>query len=165
MIAVSKGRRMKFTIVAVGKLKEKFWTAACAEYLKRMQPYGKTEVREIADFDPARAGGVDAARDREGAAILAALGPSAHVVLLAIDGKQRSSESFSQRIDTLKLSGASDIAFVIGGSYGLAERLKGESWVKLSMSPMTFPHHLARVMLLEQLYRAQKISRGEPYHK
>ena len=96
MIAVSKGRRMK--------------------YLKRMQPYGKTEVREIADVDPARAGGVDAARDREGAAILAALGPSAHVVLLAIDGKQRSSESFSQRIDALKLNGASDIAFVIGGS-------------------------------------------------
>ena len=68
---------MKFTIVAVGKLKEKFWTAACAEYLKRMQPYGKTEVREIADIDPARAGGVDAARDREGAAILAAL-PGVH---------------------------------------------------------------------------------------
>ena len=120
MIAVSKGRRMKFTIVAVGKLKEKFWTAACAEYLKRMQPYGKTEVREIADVDPARAGGVDAARDREGAAILAALGPSAHVVLLAIDGKQRSSESFSQRIDALKLNGASDIAFVIGGSDGVS---------------------------------------------
>ena len=109
MIAVSKGRRMKFTIVAVGKLKEKFWTAACAEYLKRMQPYGKTEVREIADVDPARAGGVDAARDREGAAILAALGPS--------------------------------------------------------FGPITLPHNLARVVLLEQLYRAQKISRGEPYHK
>ena len=154
MIAGSKGRRMKFTIVAVGKLKEKFWTAACAEYLKRMQPYGKTEVREIADFDPARAGGVDAARDREGAAILAVLGPSTHVVLLAIDGKQRSSESFSQRIDTLKLNGASDIAFVIGGSDGT-----------LSFGPITLPHNLARVVLLEQLYRAQKISRGEPYHK
>ena len=124
MIAVSKGRRMKFTIVAVGKLKEKFWTAACAEYLKRMQPYGKTEVREIADVDPARAGGVDAARDREGAAILAALGPSAHVVLLAIDGKQRSSESFSQRIDALKLNGASDIAFVIGGSDGVSAAVR-----------------------------------------
>jgi len=115
---------MKFTIVAVGKLKEKFWTAACAEYLKRMQPYGKTEVREIADIDPARAGGVDAARDREGAAILAALGPSEHVVLLAIDGKQRSSESFSQRIDTLKLNGASDIAFVIGGSDGVSAAVR-----------------------------------------
>ena len=157
MIAVSKGRRMKFTIVAVGKLKEKFWTAACAEYLKRMQPYGKTEVREIA--------GVDAARDREGAAILAALGPSAHVVLLAIDGKQRSSESFSQRIDALKLNGASDIAFVIGGSDGVSAAVRQRADETLSFGPITLPHNLARVVLLEQLYRAQKISRGEPYHK
>ena len=160
MIAGSKGRRMKFTIVAVGKLKEKFWTAACAEYLKRMQPYGKTEVREIADVDPARAGGVDAARDREGAAILAALGPSAHVVLLAIDGKQRSSESFS-----LKLNGASDIAFVIGGSDGVSAAVRQRADETLSFGPITLPHNLARVVLLEQLYRAQKISRGEPYHK
>ena len=165
MIAGSKGRRMKFTIVAVGKLKEKFWTAACAEYLKRMQPYGQTEVREIADIDPARAGGVDAARDREGAAILAALGPSEHVVLLAIDGKQRSSESFSQRIDTLKLNGASDIAFVIGGSDGVSAAVRQRADETLSFGPITLPHNLARVVLLEQLYRAQKISRGEPYHK
>ena len=157
MIAGSKGRRMKFTIVAVGKLKEKFWTAACAEYLKRMQPYGKTEVREIADIDPARAGGVDAARDREGAAILAALGPSEHVVLLAIDGKQR--------IDTLKLNGASDIAFVIGGSDGVSAAVRQRADETLSFGPITLPHNLARVVLLEQLYRAQKISRGEPYHK
>mgnify|MGYP002106391997 CR=1 FL=1 len=162
MIAGSKGRRMKFTIVAVGKLKEKFWTAACAEYLKRMQPYGKTEVREI---DPARAGGVDAARAREGAAILAALGPSEHVVLLAIDGKQRSSESFSQRIDALKLNGASDIAFVIGGSDGVSAAVRQRADETLSFGPITLPHNLARVVLLEQLYRAQKISRGEPYHK
>ena len=165
MIAVSKGRRMKFTIVAVGKLKEQFWTAACAEYRKRMQPYGKTEVREIADVDPARAGGVDAARDREGAAILAALGPSAHVVLLAIDGKQRSSESFSQRIDALKLNGASDIAFVIGGSDGVSAAVRQRADETLSFGSITLPHNLARVVLLEQLYRAQKISRGEPYHK
>ena len=160
-----KGCGVKFTIVAVGKLKEKFWTDACAEYLKRMQPYGKTEVREIADVDPARAGGVDAARDREGAAILAALGPSAHVVLLAIDGKQRSSESFSQRIDTLKLNGASDIAFVIGGSDGVSAAVRQRADETLSFGPITLPHNLARVVLLEQLYRAQKISRGEPYHK
>ena len=120
MIAVSKGRRMKFTIVAVGKLKEKFWTAACAEYLKRMQPYGKTEVREIADVDPARAGGVDAARD---------------------------------------------IAFVIGGSDGVSAAVRQRADETLSFGPITLPHNLARVVLLEQLYRAQKISRGEPYHK
>ena len=151
---------MKFTVVAVGKLKERFWTDACAEYLKRLQPYAKTEVREIADVDPGRAGGVDAARDREGA-----VSPSSHVVLLAIDGKQRSSEGFSRRIDALKLNGASDIAFVIGGSDGVSEAVRARADETLSFGPVTLPHNLARVVLLEQLYRAQKISRGEPYHK
>lgn len=165
MIAGSKGRRMKFTIVAVGKLKEKFWTAACAEYLKRMQPYGKTEVREIADIDPARAGGVDAARDREGAAILAALGPSEHVVLLAIDGKERSSEGLSKRLDNLMLQGKSNFAFVIGGSDGVSDAVRERADELLSFGPITLPHNLARVVLLEQLYRSQKISHGEPYHK
>lgn len=156
---------MKFTIVAVGKLKEKFWTAACAEYLKRMQPYGKTEVREIADVDPARAGGVDAARDREGAAILAALGPSAHVVLLAIDGKERSSKGLSKRLDNLMLQGKSNFAFVIGGSDGVSDEVRKRANELLSFGPITLPHNLARVVLLEQLYRSQKISHGEPYHK
>ena len=165
MIAVSKGRRMKFTIVAVGKLEGKVWAAAWAEDMERLAAFRKTEVREVAGGDPARAGGVDAARDREGAAILAALGPSAHVVLLAIDGKQRSSESFSQRIDALKLNGASDIAFVIGGSDGVSAAVRQRADETLSFGPITLPHNLARVVLLEQLYRAQKISRGEPYHK
>ena len=156
---------MKFTIVAVGKLKERFWTDACAEYLKRLQPYGKTEVREIADIDPARAGGVDAAREREGAAILAAVPATSHLVLLAIEGKQRSSESFSKRIDALKLNGSSDIAFVIGGSDGVSDAVRARADETLSFGPITLPHNLARVVLLEQLYRAQKISRGEPYHK
>ena len=156
---------MKFTVVAVGKLKERFWTDACAEYLKRLQPYGKTIVKEIADIDPARAGGVAAAREREGAAILTALPDTSHVVLLAIDGKQRSSESFSQRIDALKLSGVSDISFVIGGSDGVSDAVRTRANETLSFGPITLPHNLARVVLLEQLYRAQKISRGEPYHK
>ena len=156
---------MKFTVVAVGKLKERFWTDACAEYLKRLQPYAKTEGREIADVDPGRAGGVDAARDREGATIVGALSPSSHVVLLAIDGKQRSSEGFSRRIDALKLNGASDIAFVIGGSDGVSKAVRARADETLSFGLVTLPHNLARVVLLEQLYRAQKISRGEPYHK
>lgn len=156
---------MKFTVVAVGKLKERFWTDACAEYLKRLQPYGKTVVKEVADVDSARAGGVDAARDREGAAILAALPDATHVVLLAIDGKERSSEGFSRRIDALKLGGSSDISFVIGGSDGVSEAVRVRADETLSFGPITLPHNLARVVLLEQLYRAQKISRGEPYHK
>ena len=156
---------MKFTIVAVGKLKERFWADACAEYLKRMQPYGKTAVKEIADIAPARAGGIGAARDREGAAIVAALPASSHVILLAIDGKERSSVSFSQRLDALALGGTSDIAFVIGGSDGVSAAVRERANETLSFGPITLPHNLARVVLLEQLYRAQKISRGEPYHK
>ena len=156
---------MRFTIVAVGKLKERFWADACAEYLKRLQPYAKTEVREVADVDPARAGGVDAAREREGAAVLAALSASSHVVRLAIDGKERSSEGLARRIDELKLRGTSDIAFVIGGSEGVSATVRARADETLSFGKITLPHNLARVVLLEQLYRAQKISRGEPYHK
>lgn len=156
---------MKFTVVAVGKLKERFWVDACAEYLKRLQPYAKTAVKEIADIDPARAGGVKTARDREGAAILDALSPSTYVVLLAIDGKPRSSEDLSQRIDTLALNGTSDLTFVIGGSDGVSEAVRTRANETLSFGPITLPHNLARVVLLEQLYRAQRISRGEPYHK
>lgn len=159
---------MRFTVVAVGKLKEKFWRAACDEYLKRLQPYAKTVVREIADIDPARAGGVDGARDKEGAAICAALdalGSHTHVVLLDIGGTERSSEGLSKRIDALTLGGTSDFAFVIGGSDGVSDAVRQRAQETLSFGPITLPHNLARVVLLEQLYRAQKISRGEPYHK
>lgn len=156
---------MKFTIVAVGKLKERFWTDACAEYLKRLQPYAKTTVVEVADVDPARVGGEVQAVNREGAAVLKALDERSHVVLLAIDGKERSSESLAKRIDELALSGESDIAFVIGGSCGVSKDVRSRADETLSFGPITLPHNLARVVLLEQLYRAQKISRGEPYHK
>ena len=159
---------MRFTVVAVGKLKERFWTEACAEYLKRLRPYARCEVRELADVDPARAGGVAAAREREGAAILAALdalGPQMHVVLLAIEGRQRSSEELSARLDELALRGVSDFAFVVGGSQGVSDAVRSRADETLSFGRITLPHNLARVVLLEQLYRAQKISRGEPYHK
>lgn len=156
---------MKFTIVAVGRLKERFWVDACSEYLKRLQPYARVTVKEVADIDPARAGGVDAARDREGAGILAALPDSAHVVLLAIEGKERSSVALSQRLDELMLGGTSEFAFVIGGSSGVSDAVRSRAAELLSFGPITLPHNLARVVLLEQLYRAQKISHGEPYHK
>ena len=159
---------MKFTVIAVGKLKERFWTEACAEYLKRLQPYAKTEVREIADVDPRRAGGVEGARDKEGAAICAELdklSPDVHVALLAIEGKERSSVGISQRIDSLALAGKSGFAFIIGGSDGVSAEVRARADELLSFGPITLPHNLARVVLLEQLYRAQKISHGEPYHK
>lgn len=156
---------MKFTVVAVGKLKERFWTDACAEYLKRLQPYAKTKVVEVADVDPARAGGEAAAVECEGASILKALPERAHVVLLAIEGKQRSSEGLSKRIDQLGVSGCGQAVFIIGGSCGVSEAVRKRADETLSFGLITLPHNLARVVLLEQLYRACKISRGEPYHK
>jgi len=156
---------MKFTVIAIGKLKERFWADACAEYVKRLQPYAKTTVVELADVDPARAGGDDAAVRREGAAILKALSERAHVILLAIDGNQRSSEGLSARIDDLGVSGVGEVVFVIGGSCGVSADVRARADELLSFGPITLPHNLARVVLLEQLYRACKISRGEPYHK
>lgn len=156
---------MRFTVIAVGKLKERFWSDACAEYLKRLQPYAKTQVIEVADIDPARVGGESAAIERESAAILKAVPERSHVVLLAIDGKQRSSVSLSKHIDDLGLSGKADLTFVIGGSCGVGASVYERADETLSFGPITLPHNLARVVLLEQLYRACKISRNEPYHK
>lgn len=156
---------MKFTIVAVGKLKEHFWSDACAEYLKRLQPYAKTTVIEVPDVDPARAGGETAALEQEGATILRAIPERAYVIVLAIDGKELSSEQFSQHLDELGLSGISDICFIVGGSCGVSAAVRERAREMLSFGRITLPHNLARVVLLEQLYRACKISRGEPYHK
>lgn len=156
---------MNITVVAVGKLKERFWAQACAEYLKRLQAYAKVRVVEVVDVDPARAGGDAAAREREGAAILQALPAQAQVIALAIDGKQRTSEGLSVHLDELALRGSSDVAFVIGGSTGLSSEVLARADEQLSFGLITLPHNLARVVLLEQIYRAFKISRGEPYHK
>ena len=156
---------MNITIICVGKLKEKFWTDACNEYLKRLRPYAQVEVREVPDIDPARAGGVAGSLEREGEEILAALPQRAHVFLLAIQGKQRSSEDFSAHLDELALCGESNVAFVIGGSNGVNNAVRTRANETFSFGRITLPHNLARVVLLEQLYRAFKISRGEPYHK
>lgn len=156
---------MNITVVCVGKLKEKFWVDACNEYLKRLRPYAQVTIREVPDVDPAKTGGVASAIDREGAAIVAALPERAHVLLLAIRGKQRSSEGFSKHLDDLALHGKSDLAFVIGGSEGVGDAVRARADETLSFGLITLPHNLARVVLLEQIYRAFKISRGEPYHK
>ena len=156
---------MNITIICVGKLKERFWTEACAEYLKRLSAYAQVTVKEIPDVDPAKAGGVAGSLEKEGAGILAAIPPRAHVFLLAIQGRQRSSEEFSERIDDLALSGVNDLAFIIGGSDGVNRAVQDAAHETFSFGKITLPHNLARVVLLEQIYRAFKISRGEPYHK
>ena len=155
-------------IFCVGKLKEKFYAQAVAEYTKRLSAYCKLEILELPEERlpdrPSRAQ-IDAALAREAAAIRAKLPPSSSVVALCVEGKTRSSEEVAQLLDGFAMSGAKHLVFLIGGSYGLDEELKKEAWVRLSMSPMTFPHHLARVMLLEQIYRGFKINEGSAYHK
>ena len=154
-------------LICVGKLKEKFYKDACAEYVKRLSPYCKLTVIEIPEVklprDPTL-GEIANALAREGEAIRARIPPSARVAALCVEGQMRSSEELARMIPAQGV-GDKHLVFLIGGSYGLHPDLKAEAGIQLSMSPMTFPHHLARVMLLEQVYRAFKINEGSGYHK
>lgn len=156
---------VKITVVAVGKLKERFWADACAEYVKRLSAYASIKMVEIPDRDPAKTGGEEAGRALEGKAILAAIPERSHVVLLDIGGKERSSEEITSHLNDLMLRGESSITFVIGGSCGVSSEVRARADERLSFGRITLPHNLARVVLLEQVYRAFKIMRGEPYHK
>ena len=155
-------------LVCVGRLKERFYQDACAEYLKRLSPYCKLTLLELPEErlpqTPSQ-GQIDAALEKEGQAIRSKLPPNTSLVCLCVEGRLRSSEELASLVQTWEHNSAKHLAFVIGGSFGLAESLKAEAWVRLSMSPMTFPHHLARVMVLEQLYRVFKINEGSNYHK
>ncbi len=155
---------MRITIVAVGRLKESFWRDAAAEYLKRLKPYADVRVLEIQDRDPGRGGEQRALAD-EAVDILKAIPAGSHVVTLEIAGASLSSEGFSARLSALGLEGRSSVTFVIGGSHGLAPEILSQADERMSLGAMTLPHNLARVVLLEQVYRAFRIARGEPYHK
>ena len=156
------------TIIAVGRLKDKFYEDAAAEYAKRLGAYCKLNITEIraAELpeDPGAALIADALR-REGQEILKKIPASAYAAALCIEGKQVSSEDMGALLRDAPLSGKSEIVFIIGGSYGLSDEVKKRADARLSMSRMTFPHRLARVMLLEQIYRGFRIARGEKYHK
>lgn len=148
----------KTTVIAVGKLKERFWKDACAEYLKRLSAYTPTVVREVPDSTP----------EREEEAILAALTKlpaGTHVILLDIRGEELSSIQLARKLEGLAVAGISQVAFVIGGSDGVTQAVRDRCDERLSFGPITLPHNLARVVLLEQIYRAHKIIRHEPYHK
>ena len=158
---------MTAAIVCVGRLKEKGYAAAAEEYLKRLSRYGKTEIVELPDLpEPSNASFADRAQvmEKEGQSILARLKPADLVIALCIDGPQMTSEAFAARLSQLEMKGKR-IVFVIGGSLGLSPAVVQRADEKLSLSKMTFPHQLARVLLLEQLYRACKINAGERYHK
>ena len=156
----------RLTVICVGKLKEKFYADAAAEYIKRLSRYCKVEVIELPETrlpeDPSPAE-IRRALAAEAAAVRQKLDGA--VVALCIEGQLCASEALARKMQSFALEGKSRVTFLIGGSFGLDESLKQQADWRLSMSPMTFPHHLARVMLLEQLYRACQIIEGTRYHK
>lgn len=159
---------MNIKIIAVGKLKEKYLADGVKEFLKRLGPYAKIEVIEVADEkapDNLTPTGVEAVKAREAERIKRYLKPEAFKVALAIEGEQLSSPDLAALFASRALAGKSDVTFIIGGSLGLHRSVLDTADMIISFGPMTFPHQLMRLILAEQIYRAYKINRGEPYHK
>lgn len=156
------------TLITVGKLKEKFYIAAAAEYEKRLKGYCNFQITELPESrlpeapSPAE---IAAGLEKEADQILAKLPKGAWFCVLTPEGRTLSSEELAAKIRDVKLSGKSCACFLIGSSFGIAQRIKERADFRLSMSPMTFPHHLARIMVLEQLYRSEAIQAGSKYHK
>ncbi len=163
-----KGISVNISIITVGKLKEKYLKQGIQEYVKRLQPYTKMEIIEVPD-EKAPENLSDAemlqVKQKEGERILQKISPDSHVIALAIEGKQETSEQFAKTLDNLATYGKSKVAFVIGGSLGLSEEVMKRADSSMSFSKMTLPHQLMRLVLVEQVYRAFRINRGEPYHK
>lgn len=159
---------LSIRLVCVGKLREQFFVDAFNEYSKRLSAYCKFECAELNETKLGSSPSdkeITAALDKEAADIERALGKDAYVIAMCVEGMQLKSEDLAQRISSLAVAGRGRICFVIGGSFGISPRIKQRADMRLSMSEMTFPHHLARVMLAEQIYRAFKISEGSKYHK
>ncbi|MCR4430333.1 MAG: 23S rRNA (pseudouridine(1915)-N(3))-methyltransferase RlmH [Tepidanaerobacteraceae bacterium] len=159
---------MNITVIAVGKLKEKYLKDGIAEYAKRLKPYCNLNIVEIAEEiipeSPSFAGKNQALR-KEGSYILEKINPASFVISLCIEGERFTSEKMAKKIEGIMTSGTSHITFIIGSSMGLSEEVKEKAHLKLSFSDFTFPHQLMRLILLEQIYRWFKIIRGETYHK
>lgn len=159
---------LNVTVIVPGKLKEKYLQEAQSEYQKRLTAFCKINIIEVSverlPSEPSDAE-IAAALEKEGKRILAAIPNQSYIYALCIEGKQRPSASLSKELDRLAVSGTSHVTFLIGSSFGLSDEVKQSADTSLSMSEMTFPHQLARIMLLEQLYRAFQISSGGKYHK
>lgn len=159
---------MNINIICIGKLKEKHWKDAAEEYIKRLQSYCKLTIHELKESRfPNKGGPAEemAVKEAEGSAILNRIKDSDYVITLEIEGAALSSEKLAEKMNALSRSGKNQVVFVIGGSFGLSEAVSSRSNYALSFSKMTFPHQMARVILLEQIYRNFKISRNETYHK
>ena len=158
----------EITLITVGKLKEKFYLSAAEEYVKRLKGYCDFRILELAEVklpDNPSPAEISAGLDKEAEAIIAKIPKGSWFCVLTPEGKLISSEALAQKLKDVKVSGKSSACFLIGSSFGIAQRLKNMADMKLSMSPMTFPHHLARIMVLEQVYRAESIQAGSKYHK
>ncbi len=159
---------VEITLLAMGKLKEKFYISAAQEYSKRLGAYCRFQLLELPEVrlpeNPSPAE-IAAGLDKEAETIFSKIPKGAYLCIFTPEGKALSSEDFAKKIAQVKLSGKSSICFLIGSSFGISPKVKAVADFKLSMGPMTFPHHLARVMVLEQLYRAEAIQAGSKYHK
>ncbi len=154
---------MRLDLVCVGKLKERYWREAAEEYLKRLGPYARVNVTEVPDRDVT----ADETRalEAEAAGILRAIPEGATVAVLEIGGTARTSEAFAAWLEALGVEGRSHVVFVVGGAAGLHADVLARADERISLGAMTLPHQLARVVVLEQIYRAFRIIRGEPYHR
>ena len=158
----------KVTVLCVGKLKEKFYTEAAAEYVKRLGRHCKIEILELPEYrlpekpSPAE---IQKALETEAESVREKLPKRGAIIAMCIEGKTCSSEEMARRLNDYAVQGKTQLTFLIGGSVGLHQSLKEQADWRLSMSPMPFPHHMARVMLLEQIYRAYQIQQGTRYHK
>ena len=152
-------------IIAIGKLKEKFWEDAYAEYAKRISAYAKLSLCEIADIDPNKCGGIAKSTEKEADSILNNIEDGEYVSLLDVKGKPYSSEDIAELFESIPIQGVSKIVFILGGSDGVHQIIKDRANSKISFGKITLPHNLARIVLVEQIYRVFKINRGEPYHK
>lgn len=158
----------EITLITVGKLKEKFYLSAASEYEKRLSGYCQFKLLELPEVrlpDSPSPAEVAAGLEKEAELIQSKIPKGAWFCVLTPEGKLLSSENLAQKISEIKVSGKSSACFLIGSSFGIAQKLKDAADYKLSMSPMTFPHHLARIMVMEQLYRAESIQAGSKYHK
>lgn len=156
---------MKIKIIALGKIKEKFLKDGIDEFMKRLTPYASVEIIELTPVEIKDENLVERTLDEEGEKILFHIKPQSYVITMEINGKQFSSEDFAQKISDLTNAGENEIIFVIGSSCGISKNVSARANLKMSMSKMTFLHQFARLILVEQIYRAFKIIKGETYHK
>lgn len=158
----------EITLITVGKFKEKFYLSAAAEYEKRLKGYCQFKIIELTEVrlpENPSAAEIQAGLEKEADQIISKIHKGAWLCVMTPEGKLLSSEDLADRMLKVKNSGKSSACFLIGSSFGIAQRIKEKADLRLSMSPMTFPHHLARIMVLEQLYRAEAIQAGSKYHK